>query len=126
MLFSTKHAFDSAKAKWSEHDASAMIDQIDVPPPVYFCTVEPQFEIVKDRLKREYKLNAYFGPLNIGYKETPTVERLELHSLRKELGEKRINVDVGIRVEPTAHDTEFRTVRIDRATPENGLAELSH
>jgi elongation factor G len=82
---------------------------MDIPPPVFFCTVEPetdadekrlnfalqclqredpslkvifnddenlgqtilqgmgelQLEIIKDRILREYKLKAYFGPLNI-------------------------------------------------------------
>lgn len=87
---------------------------------------ELQFEIIKDRLKREYKLNAYFGPLNIGYKESPTVEHTESYVLQKVIGDKRINVDVTLHVQPTLNDTEFRTVRLDKFTSDNGISELSY
>lgn len=163
-LVANKHTYEAAlKSKQaSDSDSGSflvhMLDPIDIPPPVYFCTVEPQneqeekrlklaleclaredaslrvsfddednqgqtvmqglgelqFDIVRDRLKREYKLNAYFGPLNIAYKEMPTRAHTEAYTLRKDLGEKRISIDIGIEVRPTSNDYTFKSVRVEK------------
>ena len=108
-----KETFDKANLKLAKENAelkNIMQTNLDIAPPVYFCTVEPDSEaeekkltyaleclqredpsirvtydeqdnlgrtiiqgmgelhldIVKDRILREYNLNAYFGALNIG------------------------------------------------------------
>ena len=113
VLVQSKETFDIANkrlAKESEELRSLMQSNLDIAPPVYFCTVEPaseaeekkltyaleclqredpslrvsineqdnlgrttiqgmgelHLEIIKDRILKEYNLDAYFGPLNIG------------------------------------------------------------
>lgn len=117
-------------------DKGMMLAKLDIAPPVYFCTVEPNteseekrlhyaleclqredpslrvliddeenfgqtliqgmgelhLEIIKNRILNEYKLKAYFGPLNIAFKEKSTLNVSEPISFEKMIGEKKINV----------------------------------
>ena len=128
---------------------------LDVPPPVYFCTVEPaaeseekrlnfaleclqredpslrviinseenfgqtviqgmgelHLEIIKDRILKEYKLKAYFGPLNIAYKESPTKTVEENFHLEKSLNEKKNSIQISLKVIPNKN-YKFKSVEI--------------
>lgn len=139
---------------------------LDVAPPVFFCTVEPESEsdekrlnfaleclqredpslkvnlndednygqtviqgmgelhldIVKDRILKEYKLKAYFGPLNIAYKEAPTREVSELLHLEKSLNERKNSIEIELKIVPTK-DFQFKSVNVVK-THENNLEEL--
>jgi elongation factor G len=119
---------------------------VEVPPPVFFCTVEPpsdaeekrlnfalaclqredpslkvlineeenlgqtiiqgmgelHLEIVKDRLLKEYKLNATFGPLNIAYKEMPTLPVTEAFTFERNINDNRNYVQLELEVTPKA------------------------
>lgn len=57
---------------------------------------ELHLEIVKNRILKEYKLTAYFGPLNIAYKEKPTANVQESFNLERSSGDKKISVKLDI------------------------------
>lgn len=140
--------------------------ELDVSPPVYFCTVEPASEseekrlnfaleclqredpslkvlineeenfgqtviqgmgelhldIIKDRILKEYKLKAYFGPLNIAYKEAPTKTVLELFHLDKSLNERKNSIEIELQLIPTK-DYQFKSVTVVNKD-ENNLDEI--
>ncbi len=133
-----------------------LLSELEVPPPVYFCTVEPNseaeekrlnyaleclqredpsmrvlfndeenfgqtivqgmgelhLEIIKNRILDEYKLKAYFGPLNIAYKEQPTIDVSECHSLVKVANEKKVNVKLELSI-VRKRNFRFSKVSID-------------
>ena len=120
ILVFNKESFERANEKLSKENSelrNLLQINLEVAPPVFFCTVEPSseaeekkliyaldclqredpsmrvshdeqdnlgsmiiqgmgelhLEIIKDRILKEYNLNAYFGPLNIGiFKEINT------------------------------------------------------
>ncbi len=128
--------------------------ELELPPPVYFCKVEPNseaeekrlhyaleclqredpsmrvlfndeenfgqtivqgmgelhLEIIKNRIFNEYKLKAYFGPLNIAYKEQPTLDVSECYSLSKIANEKKVNVTIELSL---VHKKNFRFNKVD-------------
>ena len=55
---------------------------------------ELHLEIIKNRILKEYKLKAYFGPLNIAYKEQPTNNVNERIHLERVASEKKISVQL--------------------------------
>ncbi|CAF0710211.1 unnamed protein product [Brachionus calyciflorus] len=70
---------------------------------------ELHLEIVKDRILKEYKLKAYFGPLNIAYKEMPTKSVVESINFEKSLGERKHYVNLEMNVHPK-RDHKFEGV----------------
>ena len=101
---------------------------------------ELHLEIVKDRILKEYNLNVYFGPLNIGkicvfifnilvsfkyyskkkaYKETPTVQSTEFFKLEKSIGQKNF-VEMELKIIPR-NDFKFESVKL----AENKLNDLN-
>jgi elongation factor G len=173
-LIASKDCHTSENSKKSPKEKNTdeidlMSTNLDVLPPVYFCTVEPEsdleekklhialeclqredpslkvvfndqdnlgqtilqgmgelhLDIIKDRILREYKLKIYFGPLNIAYKEMPTKASEELHRMEKELGEKKVNVEIGLRVCPCDDEHVFKTVTYEDVGDESKLSALT-
>uniref|UniRef100_A0A8C7DRL9 Elongation factor G2 n=1 Tax=Naja naja TaxID=35670 RepID=A0A8C7DRL9_NAJNA len=115
---------------------------IEVPEPVFFCTIEPpsmtkqpdldnaliclqredpslkikidantgqtilcgmgelHIDIIHDRIKREYKLETYLGPLQVAYRETIQNSVEAADTLDRTIGEKRHQVTVELEVKP--------------------------
>ncbi|XP_042307975.1 ribosome-releasing factor 2, mitochondrial-like [Sceloporus undulatus] len=115
---------------------------IEVPEPVFFCTIEPpsiarqpdldnalsclqredpslkvrvdadtgqtilcgmgelHIEIIHDRIKREYGLETYLGPLQIAYRETIQNSVRAIDALDRTIGEKRHQVTIELGVRP--------------------------
>uniref|UniRef100_A0A5F9DPJ2 Ribosome-releasing factor 2, mitochondrial n=1 Tax=Oryctolagus cuniculus TaxID=9986 RepID=A0A5F9DPJ2_RABIT len=116
---------------------------VEVPEPVFFCTIEPpsvakqpdldhalkclqredpslkvrldpdsgqtvlcgmgelHIEIIHDRIKREYGLDTYLGPLQVAYRETILSAVRVTDTLDKTLGDKQHLVTVDLEVKPT-------------------------
>lgn len=159
ILVINKQIYDKAVEKLKkEADKEAknyMHVSMDIAPPVYFCTVEPESEaeekrlnfalecleredpslkvfineeenlgqtiiqgqgelhldIIKDRILKEYKLKAYFGPLNIAYKEMPTKSVHESIQLDKSVGERKNYVNLELCILPSQNQ-KFESVEL--------------
>lgn len=119
---------------------------IEIPEPVFFCTIEPpsmarqpdldhaltclqredpslkvkidadtgqtilcgmgelHIEIIHDRIKREYGLETYLGPLQVAYRETIQNSAEAQDTLDRTIGEKRHQVTAQIGVRPWEGD----------------------
>ncbi|XP_014927610.1 ribosome-releasing factor 2, mitochondrial isoform X1 [Acinonyx jubatus] len=115
---------------------------VEIPEPVFFCTIEPpsvakqsdldyalkclqredpslkvkldadsgqtvlcgmgelHIEIIHDRIKREYGLETYLGPLQVAYRETILNAVCATDTLDRTLGDKRHLVTVELEVKP--------------------------
>nr|XP_008101169.1 PREDICTED: ribosome-releasing factor 2, mitochondrial isoform X1 [Anolis carolinensis] len=140
---------------------------IEVPEPVFFCTIEPpsmatqpdldnalsslqredpslkvridadtgqtilcgmgelHIEIIHDRIKREYGLETYLGPLQIAYRETIQKSIWAVDTLDRTIGEKRhqVTIELGARpwegeVPATAPVIEYAESISDSLLPE--------
>ncbi|NXF93646.1 RRF2M factor, partial [Eubucco bourcierii] len=121
---------------------SLLLAGVEVPDPVFFCTIEPpsmakqqdldnalnclqredpslkvkldpdtgqtilcgmgelHIEIIHDRIKREYGIETYLGPLQIAYRETILNAAQATDILDKTVGDKRHFVTVELEVRP--------------------------
>ncbi|NXA32024.1 RRF2M factor, partial [Eudromia elegans] len=121
---------------------SLLLAGVDIPEPVFFCTIEPpsmakqqdldnalnclqredpslkvkldpdtgqtvlcgmgelHIEIIHDRIKREYGIETYLGPLQIAYRETVLNAAQATDTLDRTVGDKRHCVTVGLEVRP--------------------------
>ncbi|KAM9329772.1 ribosome-releasing factor 2, mitochondrial [Gastrophryne carolinensis] len=115
---------------------------VEIPEPVFFCTIEPpsvakqsdlenalkclqledpslkvridpdsgqmilcgmgelHIEILHDRIRREYGLETYLGPLQIAYRETILSASQESELLDRTINDSRHQVTVGVEVKP--------------------------
>ncbi|XP_023393960.1 ribosome-releasing factor 2, mitochondrial [Pteropus vampyrus] len=101
---------------------------VEIPEPVFFCTIEPpsvakqpgtnsfgvsifnqtvlcgmgelHIEIIHDRIKREYGLETYLGPLQVAYRETILNSVCASDTLDRTLGDKRHLVTVELEAKP--------------------------
>ncbi|XP_013855003.1 ribosome-releasing factor 2, mitochondrial [Austrofundulus limnaeus] len=125
-----------------EH-ANIILSGVEVPDPVFFCTIEPptmskqadletaldclqredpslkvkvdpdsgqtilcgmgelHIEIIHDRIRREYGVETYLGPLQVAYRETILHEASTKETLDRTVGERRHIVTVELTVRPT-------------------------
>ncbi|NWR24097.1 RRF2M factor, partial [Emberiza fucata] len=123
---------------------SLLLAGVEIPEPVFFCTIEPpsmarqqdldnalsclqredpslkvkldpdtgqtilcgmgelHIEIIHDRIKREYGIETYLGPLQIAYRETILNAAQATDILDKTVGDKRHCVTAEIEVRPTS------------------------
>lgn len=121
---------------------SLLLAGVEVPEPVFFCTIEPpsvakqpdldhalerlqredpslkvkldpdsgqtvlcgmgelHIEIIHDRIKREYGLETYLGPLQVAYRETILNSVRATDTLDRVLGDKRHLVSAELEVRP--------------------------
>ncbi|XP_019387793.1 PREDICTED: ribosome-releasing factor 2, mitochondrial isoform X1 [Crocodylus porosus] len=122
--------------------ASLLLAGVEIPEPVFFCTIEPpsltqqpdldnalmclqledpslkvkidpdtsqnilcgmgelHIEIVHDRIKREYGIETYLGPLQVAYRETILNSVQATDTLDRTIGDKRHLVTVELGVSP--------------------------
>ncbi|NXP09649.1 RRF2M factor, partial [Thinocorus orbignyianus] len=135
-------ARDAAGEKSTSDVESLLLAGVEVPDPVFFCTIEPpsmakqqdldnalsclqredpslkvkldpdtgqtilcgmgelHIEIIHDRIKREYGIETYLGPLQIAYRETILNAAQATDTLDKTVGDKRHLVTVELEVRP--------------------------
>ncbi|KRY45740.1 Ribosome-releasing factor 2, mitochondrial [Trichinella britovi] len=141
---------DSLERRDNQHPILA---GIDVPEPVFYCTVEPSavseqnkldlaltklaredpsirtridsdsqqtileamgelhVEIIKDRLKRDYGLDVFLGPLQVNYRETVTVPMTCAKRIHDFVGSTDRSVAVELKVEPAPGAGPLKKVR---------------
>ncbi|XP_047426475.1 ribosome-releasing factor 2, mitochondrial [Mugil cephalus] len=132
---------ESGKKKSGEHP-SVILSGVEVPDPVFFCTIEPptmskqadlenalnclqredpslkvrvdpdsgqtilcgmgelHIEIIHDRIRREYGIETYLGPLQVAYRETILREASTTDTLDRTVGERRHVATVELAVRP--------------------------
>uniref|UniRef100_A0A5F8H275 Ribosome-releasing factor 2, mitochondrial n=1 Tax=Monodelphis domestica TaxID=13616 RepID=A0A5F8H275_MONDO len=143
---------------------SFLLAGVEIPEPVFFCTIEPpsvakqpeldralnclqredpslkvrldpdsgqtilcgmgelHIEIINDRIKREYGVETFLGPLQIAYRETILNSSRATDTLDRTLGEKRHLVTVELEVRPFVKEKSEVTPIIEYA--ENIKEEL--
>uniref|UniRef100_G3WZ88 Ribosome-releasing factor 2, mitochondrial n=1 Tax=Sarcophilus harrisii TaxID=9305 RepID=G3WZ88_SARHA len=132
--------------KHNMEPGSLLLAGVEIPEPVFFCTIEPpsvakqpeldralnclqredpslkvrldpdsgqtilcgmgelHIEIINDRIKREYGVETFLGPLQIAYRETILNSAHATDTLDRTLGEKRHLVTVDVEVRPCARE----------------------
>ncbi|UJR14677.1 hypothetical protein I4U23_001670 [Adineta vaga] len=61
---------------------------------------ELHIDIIRDRLKREYGLETYLGPLNVNYRETPRKSNQQTIVWNSTINEKHATISITISIEP--------------------------
>ncbi|XP_039240506.1 ribosome-releasing factor 2, mitochondrial isoform X1 [Pipra filicauda] len=151
-----RRAGKDAREKRSVSDVdSLLLAGVEVPDPVFFCTIEPpsmakqqdldnalsclqredpslkvkidpdtgqtilcgmgelHIEIIHDRIKREYGIETYLGPLQIAYRETILSAAQVTDILDKTVGDKRHFVTAELEVRPRSGDRAMTKPIID-------------
>ncbi|KAJ7412448.1 Ribosome-releasing factor 2, mitochondrial [Pitangus sulphuratus] len=149
---------DAGEKKRSTSDVdSLLLAGVEIPDPVFFCTIEPpsmakqqdldnalsclqredpslkvkidpdtgqtilcgmgelHIEIIHDRIKREYGIETYLGPLQIAYRETILSAAQVTDILDKTVGDKRHFVTAELEVRPRSGDRAVTKPIIDYA-----------
>jgi len=117
--------FEEALSELSIEDPSLRIRQ---DPETGQKIIEGQgelhIEVIKERLKREYKLNVFMGPLMIGYREILNEPTEHTSFVEDFFGEEREKqwCSLRLRLEPTKKITKFKGVIVsvddtDEGTP---------
>ncbi|NXT55254.1 RRF2M factor, partial [Pluvianellus socialis] len=133
---------NAAGEKSTSDVESLLLAGVEIPDPVFFCTIEPpsmakqqdldnalsclqredpslkvkldpdtgqtilcgmgelHIEIIHDRIKREYGIETYLGPLQIAYRETILNAAQATDTLDKTVGDKRHFVTAELEVKP--------------------------
>ncbi|XP_054908561.1 ribosome-releasing factor 2, mitochondrial [Poeciliopsis prolifica] len=123
-------------------DIGVVLSGVEVPDPVFFCTIEPptmakqadlenalnclqredpslkvrvdpdsgqtilcgmgelHIDIIHDRIRREYGIETYLGPLQVAYRETILQEASTADTLDRTVGDRRHLVSVSLTVRP--------------------------
>ncbi|XP_075397287.1 ribosome-releasing factor 2, mitochondrial isoform X2 [Tenrec ecaudatus] len=166
---------DGAEIPRHDHEAQRLLlAGVEVPEPVFFCTIEPpsvakqpdldhalkclqredpslkvkldpdsgqtvlcgmgelHIEIIHDRIKREYGLETYLGPLQVAYRETILNAVRATDTLDRTLGDKRHLVTAELEANPVetssvrpvieyAQDVSEDLLKVSREAIENGI-----
>ena len=62
---------------------------------------ELHLEVVMERIKSDYKVDAVLGKLHVAYREAPSMEGSASYSIEKVIGSKREEVTCAVTVKPT-------------------------
>ncbi|XP_070268286.1 ribosome-releasing factor 2, mitochondrial isoform X1 [Myotis yumanensis] len=131
------------KQRHNSETEKLLLAGVEIPEPVFFCTIEPpsvakqpdldhalkclqredpslkvrldpdsgqtvlcgmgelHIDIIHDRIKREYGLETYLGPLQVAYRETILNSVRATDTLDRTLGDKRHLVTVELEAKPT-------------------------
>ncbi|KAM5264376.1 ribosome-releasing factor 2, mitochondrial [Ctenodactylus gundi] len=140
---------------------------VEVPEPVFFCTIEPpslakqpdldhalkclqredpslkvrldpdsgqtvlcgmgelHIEIIHDRIKREYGLETYLGPLQVAYRETILSSARATDTLDRTLGDKRHLVTIELETRPVEAPSVTPVITYAESVSED-LLKASH
>ena len=94
-------SLDVALANLSKEDPSLRVTQNeDTGQTVLSGMGELHLEIILDRIRKEYNVDADFGQLMIAYRETPTLASREFIDFERELGGKKQIVKIDLEVIP--------------------------
>ncbi|XP_044132001.1 ribosome-releasing factor 2, mitochondrial [Bufo gargarizans] len=135
------------KSKDKKSQDNLVLAGVEIPEPVFFCTIEPSsvakqpdlenalrclqledpslkvkidpdsgqlilcgmgelhIEIIHDRIRREYGLETYLGPLQIAYRETILSGSRASDTLDRMMGDTRHQVTVELEVKPLSDDS---------------------
>lgn len=61
---------------------------------------ELHIDIIRDRLKREYGLETYLGPLNVNYRETPRKPIQHTTVWNSTINERHATISITLSIEP--------------------------
>ena len=71
---------------------------------------ELHIDIIRDRLKREYALETYLGPLNVNYRETPRKAHEQTITWNSTINERHATISITLSIEPeTLADKQIRS-----------------
>lgn len=81
---------------------------------------ELHIDIIRDRLKREYGLETYLGPLNVNYRETPTKQTEQTIVWNSTINERHATISITLSIEPVLREdnsvqsfSEIELIRTD-------------
>ncbi|XP_059830528.1 ribosome-releasing factor 2, mitochondrial [Hypanus sabinus] len=136
------HRAGVGSAKRHVEQEKQVLATVEIPEPVFFCTIEPpsmakqpdldhalaclqredpslkvkidpdsgqtilcgmgelHIEIIHDRIKREYGIETYLGPLQVAYRETIIQSSISSDTLDRTVGDKRNLVTVELSAHP--------------------------
>jgi len=84
---------------------------------------ELHIDIIRDRLKREYELETYLGPLNVNYRETPRKSNQQTIVWNSTINERHATISITLSIEPIITDdkkiSSFSQIEIIRTDEQN-------
>lgn len=84
---------------------------------------ELHIDIIRDRLKREYNLETYLGPLNVNYRETPRKSNQQTIVWNSTINERHATISITLSIEPIIVENKkivsFSQVQIIRSDEQN-------
>ena len=84
---------------------------------------ELHIDIIRDRLKREYGLETYLGPLNVNYRETPTKSNRQTIVWNSTINERHATISITLSIDPIVTDDKkintFSQIEIVRTDEQN-------
>ncbi len=84
---------------------------------------ELHIDIIRDRLKREYGLETYLGPLNVNYRETPRKSNQQTIVWNSTINERHATISITLSIEPIVKEDKkivsFSQIQIVRTDEQN-------
>ncbi len=84
---------------------------------------ELHIDIIRDRLKREYGLETYLGPLNVNYRETPRKSNQQTIVWNSTINERHATISITLSIDPIITDDKkistFSQIQIVRTDEQN-------
>ena len=84
---------------------------------------ELHIDIIRDRLKREYGLETYLGPLNVNYRETPRRAHQQRIVWNSNINERHATISIAMSIEPIVGNEKkvisFSEIQIVRNDEQN-------
>jgi translation elongation factor EF-G len=84
---------------------------------------ELHIDIIRDRLKREYGLETYLGPLNVNYRETPRKFNQQTIVWNSTINERHAIISITLSIEPIITEDKkirsFSHIQITRTDEQN-------
>ncbi|KAG0725484.1 Ribosome-releasing factor 2, mitochondrial [Chionoecetes opilio] len=107
---SHQKALDEALAQLQREDPSLHVTQDEETGQTVLSGMgELHLEIIRDRIVKEYKVEAELGPLQVAYRETCTKVATHTLELDKMIGDRRQQVTITLSVFPSP-DSKFKSV----------------